>query len=132
MTPLLNLYKRVLEEGTRQSNRTGVDTLFVAGDMMQFPLTEGFPIVTTRKGYWKAAVGEMIAFLNGYQNAESFRQLKCNFWNANANDPGLPGNLNPWLTNPARKGTDDLGRVYGAQWRDCGRGAGGTVHAQKT
>ena len=112
MKQFQDLLTRVMTDGTRQSNRTGVDTLFIAGDMMRFNLQDGFPVITTRRGMWKSSIGEMIGFMNGYDNAEEFRKLKCKFWDANANKNEA------WLKNPARKGEDDLGRVYGVQWRD--------------
>lgn len=110
MKQYLDLMQRVLDQGTQQSNRTGVDTIFIAGSMMQFDLADGFPVVTTRKAAWKSAIGEMIGFINGYTNAQQFRDLKCKFWDANAAAPA-------WQANPNCKGTDDMGVVYGAQAR---------------
>ena len=53
-----------------------------------------------------------MGFIRGYDNAADFRELGCKIWDANANE-------NPaWLANPNRQGTDDLGRIYGVQWRD--------------
>jgi thymidylate synthase len=113
MKPYLDLMQRVLNEGTRQSNRTGIDTLFVPGDMMKFDLQQGFPVVTTRKAAWKSAIGEMIGFIRGETNAAAFRDLKCKFWDQNANEN------KDWLANPHRKpGLDDLGEIYGFQWRN--------------
>lgn len=115
------LLSRVMANGTLQGNRTGVPALSKAGDMMTFDLADGFPVITLRKAAWKGAVGEMIAFMNGYTDASKFRDLKCKFWDDNANYDGLDINDNPvenkWLRNPNRKGTDDLGEVYGHQWR---------------
>lgn len=108
----LDLLKRILETGTRQSNRTGIDTLFVPGAMFQFDLRKGFPAITTKKLAFKAIIGELIGFLRGYDNAAKFRELGCNIWNQNANEN------EQWLNNPNRHGTDDLGRIYGVQWRD--------------
>lgn len=53
----------------------------------------------------------MLGYLRGYTNAADFRAIGCNTWNANANDNEV------WLANPFRKGTDDMGRCYGAQGR---------------
>ena len=116
-----DLLARVLLHGSKQDNRTGIPAVSKAGDMMTFDLTEGFPIITVRKSAWKGAVGEMIAFINGYTTADKFRDLKCKFWDDNANTDGedIAGNVvkNVWLTNTYRKGEDDLGEVYGHQWR---------------
>ena len=121
MKQYLDLMRRIRDTGIRQSNRTGVDTLFIPGAMMQFDLREGFPVPTTKKLYIAQTVGELCAFASGKTNAADFRAKGCTFWDKNANEDGVDqkGNVvkNAWLTNPNRKGTDDLGRVYGAQWR---------------
>jgi thymidylate synthase len=83
--------------------------------MMKFDLSHGYPLLTTKKIITKPMVGELIGFIRAYDNAKSFRDLSCNIWNANANE------TKGWVTNPNRKGTDDLGRIYGVQarcWRD--------------
>lgn len=108
----LDLLKRILETGTCQSNRTGVDSIFVPGAMFQFDLRKGFPAITTKKLAFKAIIGELIGFLRGYDNAAQFRELGCKIWDQNANEN------KQWLANSKRKGTDDLGRIYGVQWRD--------------
>lgn len=113
-----SLLLKVLSDGTRQANRTGIDTLSIPGAMLQFDLTEGFPAITTKKLFFGAVVGELLGFIRGYSNAKHFRDLGCNVWDQNANDPGLPHAPNRWLSNPNRKGTDDLGRIYGKQWTD--------------
>ena len=105
------LLRDVLENGTRQANRTGIDAISLPGAMLKFDLNEGFPAVTTKKLAFKSMAGELIAFLRGYDNAEQFRELGCGFWDQNANEN------QQWLNNPARKGCGDLGRVYGVQWR---------------
>lgn len=111
MKQYLDLLRTVLEQGTRQANRTGVDTLFIPGAMMQFDLGHGFPIVTTKRLNFDACKGEMLGHLRGYSSADKFRELGCNVWDANANKN------KEWLESPHRKCHDDLGRIYGVQWR---------------
>ncbi len=111
MKQYLALAQRVLDEGVLKKNRTGIDTLGIIGAMMQFDLADGFPIVTTKKTAYKAAIAEMLGFLRGYTNAADFRALGCKVWDANANDNQA------WLDNPYRKGEDDLGSIYGSQAR---------------
>lgn len=120
MQQYLKLVENILDTGIRQSNRTGVDTLFIPGAMLQFDLRQGFPALTTKTLNLKAVIGELCGFLRGCTSAAEFRALGCNVWNANANSHGVRPNA--WLDNPQRKGQDDLGRIYGAQWRDW-RGA---------
>lgn len=76
----LELLSRVMREGTQQSNRTGVDTRFLPGAMLQFDLREGFPALTTKKLAFKQVVGELLGFIRGYtSNSETtiaIRQFK--------------------------------------------------------
>lgn len=111
MRQYLNLLQHIVENGRWSNNRTGIPTLRVSGAMMQFNLADGFPAVTTKKLAFNAVKGELIGFIRGYDNAAAFRKLGCNVWDQNANENQA------WLSNPYRKCTDDLGRIYGRQWR---------------
>lgn len=112
MNQYLNLCRKVLAKGKRRPNRTGVDTLYIHDEMMKFDLSDGFPLVTTKKLAYRVSFAEMLGFLRGYDNAQQFRDLGVKVWDANAND-------NPqWLNNHHRKGEDDLGRIYGVQARN--------------
>ena len=106
-----DLLADVLENGTWQANRTGIDAISMPGAMLKFDLAQGFPAITSKRLAWKAVRGELIGFLRGIDNAAGFRALGCNVWNQNANENTA------WLANPHRRGEDDLGRVYGVQWR---------------
>lgn len=111
MKQYLDLVKTVLETGTMQENRTGIRTISIPGAMMRFDLAEGFPAITTKKLAFKTAISELVGFLRAYSNAADFRALGCKVWDQNANEN------KQWLSNPYRKGTDDLGEIYGVQWR---------------
>lgn len=111
MKQYLDLVKFVLENGTWQENRTGIKTISIPGAMMRFDLREGFPAVTTKKLAFKTAIGELVGFLRGSRNAAEFRALDCKVWDQNAN------NNTQWLANPYREQDDDLGSIYGVQWR---------------
>jgi thymidylate synthase len=111
MKPYLKLVKDILENGSWQTNRTGVRTLSLPGAMMRFDLQEGFPAVTTKRLAFKSVIGELIGFLRGSRNAADFRALGCKVWDQNANENAQ------WISNPYRIGADDLGPVYGVQWR---------------
>lgn len=112
MKQYLDLIQRVINEGEWTENRTGIKTLMVPGAMMTFDLTKGFPAVTTKKLAFKSVVGELCAFLRASRSAADFRALGCKVWDQNANEN------KDWLANPFRKGEDDLGPVYGVQWRE--------------
>lgn len=111
MKQYLNLIKKIITKGTCNTNRTGTKSISIPGAMMQFDLQKEFPVVTTKKFAFKVAVGELIGFLRASNNAKDFRKLNCKIWDANANKN------KEWLSNPYRNGTDDLGSIYGVQWR---------------
>ncbi|MCS6766267.1 MAG: thymidylate synthase [Candidatus Protistobacter heckmanni] len=111
MKQFLDLVRTILDTGSWQENRTGVRTISIPGAMMRFDLQEGFPAITTRKLAFKAAVGELVGFLRASRSAAEFRALGCKVWDQNANENAQ------WLANPYRMGEDDLGDVYGVQWR---------------
>jgi thymidylate synthase len=107
----LELLRTVLDEGAWQENRTGIRTKAISGAMLKFDLAAGFPAVTTKRLAFKSAMGELCGFLRGATSAAEFRALGCKVWDANANENAH------WLASPYRQGADDLGPVYGAQWR---------------
>lgn len=111
MKQYLGLVKNIFENGSWQDNRTGIRTLSIPGAMMKFDLQEGFPAVTTKKLAFKSAIGELVGFLRAYRSAADFRALGCKVWDQNANENAQ------WLANPYRLQEDDLGSVYGVQWR---------------
>ena len=111
MKQYLDLVQNILDNGSWQDNRTGIRTLSIPGAMMKFDLQEGFPAVTTKKLAFKSAIGELVGFLRGYRNAADFRALGSKVWDQNANEN------KQWLDSPYRLATDDLGPVYGVQWR---------------
>ena len=110
MNQYLSLCRRILTEGQWVVNeRTGKRCLTVINADFEY---YNFPLVTTRKCYWKPAIAELLGYLKGCDSAAHFRALGTKTWDANAND-------NPeWLANPWRKGEDDMGRVYGVQGRN--------------
>ncbi len=113
MKQYLALCQRIIDEGTWIENkRTGKKCLTVVdADLIYDVANNKFPLVTTRKSFWKAAIAEFLGYLRGYDNAADFRALGAKTWDANANDNET------WLNNPVRKGKDDMGRVYGVQGR---------------
>lgn len=117
------------EDVPASNERTGTGTKKLHSWFFQHYMDEGFPAMTTKKLQWKPLVGELIAFLEGSDDAARFRELGCNIWNANANQhPAVStGRSNTWLNNPNRRGEDHLGRIYGVQARRWQRPDGGYV-----
>jgi thymidylate synthase len=107
----IDLAKNILENGEWKENRTNHRTLSQIGGYLKIDCSESFPLLTTKKVFWKSAFAEMLGFIRGYDNAADFRKLGCNVWDKDANE-----NI-AWVNNPNRTGEDDLGRIYGKQSR---------------
>lgn len=123
MRQYLDLCKRIIDEGHWIENkRTGKKCLTVINADLSYNVAANeFPLVTTRKSYWKSAIAEFLGYIRGYDNAADFRVLGTKTWDANANENEA------WLNNPYRKGEDDMGRVYGVQGRSWQKPDGGSV-----
>jgi len=111
MQQYLDLVRQIFEQGSWQNNRSGFRTLSVPGAMLRFDLQAGFPAITTKKLAFKSVMGELVGFLRASRSAADFRALGCKVWDQNANENAQ------WLANPYRLREDDLGSVYGVQWR---------------
>lgn len=114
MKSYLDICQHVLNYGTRQKNRTGIDTFMVPGYMFQHDMSTGFPALTTKKLAFNQVKGELLAFLQGQDNVQDFKALGCNVWDANSQ-------ADYWLKNPHYLRMEEegyLGRIYGVQWRD--------------
>ena len=127
MKQYLELCKRIIKDGEWIKNdRTGKSCLTVINADLEYNVGDNeFPLITTRKSFYKSAIAEMLGYIRGYDNAEDFRKLGTKTWDANSN-------LNSeWLKNPYRKGTDQMGRVYGVQARNWAKPDGGFIDQLK-
>lgn len=123
MKQYLDLCQRIIDEGTWIENeRTGKRCLTVIDADLTYDVANNqFPLITTRRSYWKSAIAEILGYIRGYDNAADFRALGTKTWDANANDN------QDWLNNSHRKGQDDMGRVYGVQGRGWAKPDGSTL-----
>jgi len=109
MHQYLSLMREVRENGVRKEDRTGTGTLSKFGHQMRFDLSEGFPVITTKKLHLRSIIHELLWFLRGDSNTKYLKDNGVSIWDDWADEDG------------------ELGPVYGVQWRHWPTPDGGSV-----
>ena len=110
MKQYLNMLNTIFSDGVESSNRTGVNTLTVFGHQEKYDLADGFPLVTTKKVYFRGIAEELLWFLRGETNIRSLQRAGIHIWDAWANKDG------------------ELGPIYGHQWCYWRGNSGGYIN----
>ncbi len=116
MKAYLDIVRRILDQGERKENRTGVDAVTVAGAMFEHDMSQGFPLLTTKKMPFKTIRVELEFFIKGLTDKKWLQERRCAIWNEWANPKKAPyGHDEASKKRMAEE--RDLGPVYGFQWR---------------
>jgi len=108
MKQYLEMCQQILDSGVDREDRTGTGTRSIFGHQLRFDLQKGFPLMTTKKVYWKGVAHELLWFLKGDTNIKYLNDNDVHIWDEWADENG------------------DLGNVYGHQWRSW-EGREGTI-----
>ncbi len=152
MKQYLDVLRKVREQGLIRDNRTGIKTQGLFGEMMRFDLKDGFPLLTTKKVFFRGIAIELIWFIRGETNIKYLIDRDVHIWDEwafqkylriNALESAFPKYSSPWraeLKKFAAKIKEDasfavewgeLGPVYGHQWRHWSDGQGGEIDQLK-
>lgn len=127
MRDYLDIVEKVLKEGVKKENRTGVDTIAIAGAQFQHDMANGFPLLTTKRMYIRGIKVELEGFIKGVTDKKWFQDRKCTIW-----DEWCDRSIVPYAhdeeSKVRMKEERDLGPIYGWQWRHFGADYEGYDH----
>ena len=116
MRRYLDIVEKILTKGEWKENRTGIDTIAIAGEMFEHEMSEGFPLLTTKKSYFKGIKSELEFFIKGLTDKTWLQERENHIWDEWCNPKKVPYG-NDEESKRKMKEERDLGPIYGFQWR---------------
>lgn len=116
MQAYLDIVKKILETGQRKSNRTGIDTIGIAGAMFEHDMSQGFPMLTTKKVPFKVVASELEFFIKGITDKTWLQERNNHIWDEWCSPLKVPYGHDE-QTKKRMVDERDLGPIYGFQWR---------------
>jgi thymidylate synthase len=110
----LELIKQIIEKGVTRSDRTGVGNISIFGAQMRFSLRDQFPLLTTKRVFWRGVAEELLWFIKGSTDARLLQEKNVHIWDGNSTREFLDAN------GFKDREEGDLGPIYGYQWRYYG------------
>ena len=107
----------ILTKGYKKEDRTGTGTISFPGVMIRHDMSDGYPLLTLRKVPFKSAAIELEGFIKGITSKQWYKERGCNYWNQWCNPQVVPYGTDV-DTKKKMEECDDLGEIYGKQWRD--------------
>jgi thymidylate synthase len=117
MKAYLQLCEKILNEGELKHNRTGIDTISIPGYMFEHDMKDGFPLLTTKKMSYKNIFSELEFFIKGLHNKKWLQERKNHIWDEWCDQRLVPYG-NDEESKQKMKNEDELGPIYGVQWRN--------------
>jgi len=119
MKAYLDIVQKILDSGFRKKNRTGVDALSIAGTMFEHDMSDGFPLLTTKKIPFRLVASELEFFIRGITDKEWLKEHNNHIWDEWCSPDAVPYG-NDEQTKAKMMNERELGPVYGWQWRNFG------------
>ena len=110
----LEMIREIIDQGAVKGDRTGTGTISTFGNQMRFDLRRSFPLLTTKRVFWRGVAEELLWFVAGETNANKLAEKKINIWEGNGSREYLDS------IGLTQREVGDLGPVYGFQWRHFG------------
>ncbi|PIT88492.1 MAG: thymidylate synthase [Candidatus Magasanikbacteria bacterium CG10_big_fil_rev_8_21_14_0_10_36_32] len=116
MKNYLDIVQRIIEQGEQKENRTGIDAISIAGAFFEHDMSQGFPLLTTKKMPFKIIATELEFFIKGITDKQWLKDRNCHIWDEWCSPKKIPYGHDE-ITKQKMADERDLGPIYGFQWR---------------